>query len=69
VIDEEVERLVHEADERATALLKENREGLESVAALLVERETIDGKDVLAALGRTAANEAPVVIEDRAPTG
>ncbi|MGZ4136828.1 MAG: ATP-dependent zinc metalloprotease FtsH [Actinomycetota bacterium] len=69
VIDEEVERLVHEADERAMALLKENREGLESVAALLVERETIDGKDVLAALGRTAANEAPVVIEDRAPTG
>ncbi|MGZ4115114.1 MAG: ATP-dependent zinc metalloprotease FtsH, partial [Actinomycetota bacterium] len=43
VIDEEVERLVHEADERAMALLKENREGLESVAALLVERETIDG--------------------------
>ncbi|MGZ4125210.1 MAG: ATP-dependent zinc metalloprotease FtsH [Actinomycetota bacterium] len=69
VIDEEVERLVHDADERAMALLKENREGLESVAALLVERETIDGKDVLAALGRTAANEAPVVIEDRAPTG
>ncbi len=69
VIDEEVERLLHEADERAKALLQENREGLERVAALLVERETIDGKDVLATLGRTPADAAPVVIEDRAPTG
>jgi cell division protease FtsH len=69
VIDEEVERLLHEADGRATALLKANREGLERVAALLVERETIDGKDVLAALGRTPANGTLVVIEDRAPTG
>jgi cell division protease FtsH len=64
VIDEEVARLLGDADERATRLLESRREGLEKVAAMLVERETIDGEDVLAALDREPAAEAPVVIED-----
>jgi len=51
VIDEEVERLLNEADERATALLRSHRDALDRVADLLVERETIDGSDVLAAVG------------------
>jgi cell division protease FtsH len=64
VIDEEVARLLGDADERATRLLESRREGLEKVAAMLVERETIDGEDVLVALDREPAAEPPVVIED-----
>ena len=62
VIDEEVERLLHEADDRASALLASHREGLERVVDLLVERETIDGSDVLAAIGAPGRDE-PIVIE------
>jgi cell division protease FtsH len=63
VIDEEVERLLKEANERATTLLSDHREALDRVMALLLERETIDGSDVMAAAGQppepTAAPEAP----------
>jgi cell division protease FtsH len=67
VIDEEVERLLHEADERASTLLKSNRESLEKVAAMLVERETIDGEDVLAVVRERGRAETPVVIEEPSP--
>jgi cell division protease FtsH len=60
VIDEEVERLLHEADERAATLLRTHREALDRVVGLLVERETIDGSDVLAAVG--ARERADVVV-------
>jgi cell division protease FtsH len=63
VIDEEVERLLHEADERATTLLRSHREALDRVVSLLVERETIDGSDVLAAVG--AHDRRDVVVVDR----
>jgi Peptidase family M41 len=46
VIDEEVTRLLKEADDRAGALLESRRDALEEVVALLLERETIDGEDV-----------------------
>jgi cell division protease FtsH len=51
VIDEEVERLLKEANERATTLLSDHRDALDRVMALLLERETIDGGDVMAAAG------------------
>jgi cell division protease FtsH len=54
VIDEEVSRLVKDADTRASSLLDSHRDGLDKVVALLLERETIDGTDVLTAVGRTA---------------
>jgi cell division protease FtsH len=63
VIDEEVERLLNEADERATTLLRSHREALDRVVSLLVERETIDGSDVLAAVG--AHERGDVVVVDR----
>jgi cell division protease FtsH len=66
VIDEEVQRLLQEAEEHATALLKSHLDQLERVVELLVERETIDGAEVLAAVG--AADRAqPVVVEDVSP--
>ncbi len=63
VIDEEVGRLLTEADDRASTLLESRRDGLEKVVGLLLERETIDGEDVLAAVGRERLEE-PVVIEE-----
>jgi cell division protease FtsH len=46
VIDEEVERILREQEERALKLLEEHRGGLEGVAELLLEKETISGADV-----------------------
>jgi len=66
VIDEEVQRLLQEAEEHATALLKSHLDQLERVVELLVERETIDGTEVLAAVGATDRAE-PVVIDDVSP--
>jgi cell division protease FtsH len=54
VIDQEVERLLKEADERAEALLSQHRAALDRVVAMLQERETIDGADVEAAAGKSS---------------
>ena len=50
LIDEEVARLLREAEQRATRLLTEHRAALDRVVDLLLERETIDGRDVEAAV-------------------
>jgi len=49
-IDEEVSGLVRDAYARAESLLEENRAALGRVAAALLERETVDGRDVEALL-------------------
>ena len=46
VIDEEVERILREQEERARELLTKHRRGLDLVAEALLERETIDGSEV-----------------------
>jgi cell division protease FtsH len=46
VIDEEVERILRDQEERATELLKRHRAGLDAVAAALLEKETIEGAEV-----------------------
>jgi cell division protease FtsH len=55
VIDEEVERILREQEDRCRVTLNEQRNGLDLVARALLEHETIDGEDVyrLVALGRT----------------
>jgi len=63
VIDEEVTRLLKEADDRAGALLESRRDALEEVVALLLERETIDGEDVERALGRERVAGITVVVD------
>jgi cell division protease FtsH len=45
-IDEEVSRLLREAEQRATATLAEHRDALDRLTELLLDRETIDGADV-----------------------
>ena len=46
VIDAEIRRLITEAHERATKLLKENRSILDNMSRLLVEKETIYTEEV-----------------------
>ncbi|WP_272700101.1 ATP-dependent zinc metalloprotease FtsH [Desulfovibrio sp. Fe33] len=46
LIDSEVRRFVEEAYEKATAIVKDNREILDAIAMALLERETITGADI-----------------------
>ena len=46
VIDEEVERILRQAQEQCRATLTENRNGLDLVARALLEHETIEGSEV-----------------------
>jgi cell division protease FtsH len=41
-IDEEIRRVIEEAHDRATRVLQEHMEDLHRIAAILIERETID---------------------------
>jgi cell division protease FtsH len=50
-IDQEVARLLREAEDTATTLLRGHRETLDRVIGLLLERETIDGSDLAAIVG------------------
>jgi cell division protease FtsH len=62
VIDQEVSRLLLEAEERARALLSDNRTYLDAVVATLLEKETISGAELADVVGRTRADlstEAP----------
>jgi cell division protease FtsH len=46
VIDEEVEKILRDEENRARRVLGEYRAGLEAVARNLLERETLDGREV-----------------------
>ncbi len=46
VIDEEVELILREEEERTRKLLTEHRAGLDAVAHALLEKETLDGEEV-----------------------
>jgi len=50
-IDQEVARLLREAETRATQLLREHRDTLDRVIQLLLDRETINGSDLAAIAG------------------
>ncbi len=51
-IDGEVSKLLRQAEERAVNLLRTHRSELDSLVALLLERETVDGSDVYRLAGR-----------------
>jgi cell division protease FtsH len=46
VIDEEVERILREQEDRALEVLTRHRAGLNAVAAALLDKETVDGEEV-----------------------
>jgi cell division protease FtsH len=59
LIDEEVRRIVDEAHQEVVALLRENRDKLDSLAEALLERETLDEDEAYAAAGVTRASTDP----------
>jgi cell division protease FtsH len=63
VVDEEVRRIVDESHQQVVALLQENRSKLDSLAAALLEHETLDEEDAYAAAGvpRAATGSADSV--------
>ena len=69
LIDEEVSGLLRAAQERASALLSENRHSLERLTDLLVEHETIDGEAVYRLLGVPAQETVPADAQQPVPAG
>jgi cell division protease FtsH len=57
-IDEEVARLLREAEQRATELLRTHRDALDRVVALLIEKEVIDGNELVATIRQTGVEPA-----------
>jgi cell division protease FtsH len=66
VIDEEVSRLLKEADQHAEELLRGHRDVLDAVTELLIEREILDGDEVYRLAGRPMPSTVPVGIAERA---
>jgi len=54
VIDEEVSRILREADDRALRLLTERREDLERIADTLVEKEVLSDTEIEGMIGKRA---------------
>jgi cell division protease FtsH len=52
-IDDEVHRIMHEAHDRATLVLTERRSQLDTMARVLLERETVEGEELDALLNDT----------------
>jgi cell division protease FtsH len=65
LIDEEVARLLKEADDTAAATLAEHRDVLDRVTDLLIEREMIDGAAVYELAGRPQPEGAEDAISPR----
>ncbi|HWC38140.1 MAG TPA: cell division protein FtsH, partial [Acidimicrobiales bacterium] len=61
LIDEEIGRLLREAEQRALALLTDHRQGFDQVVDLLLERETIEGLELETALDPPGTG----VVDDR----
>ncbi len=53
LIDEEVARIMHTADDKAKRLLTENREVLEKLTRKLIEKEMLDENDIEQLIGRS----------------
>ncbi len=72
LIDQEVSRLLVEAEGRAHTLLADNRDALDAVIAVLLERETISGEDLAVVVRRFRDLDdapAPVAVATGADAG
>jgi cell division protease FtsH len=66
-IDEEVSRLLRDAERRATEIISTHRDALDRLVELLLKKETVDGSEVYAIAGRgrpatLRVREVPAVI-------
>jgi cell division protease FtsH len=71
LVDEEVRRVVDESEKEVVALLRQNRGKLDSLAAALLEHETLDEDDAYAAAGvahAAAADASPQAAAARTRT-
>jgi cell division protease FtsH len=62
LLDEEVRRLVEDAHEHVTRLLRDHRDQLESLAQALLKAETLDALDAYAAAGVPAHEQQPSAV-------
>jgi cell division protease FtsH len=70
VIDEEVERILREQEDRCRNVLREHRGGLDLVARALLEHETIEGSEVDRLIALAANGDgSPPVPEDAGHSG
>ncbi len=70
-IDREVSQLLRQAEQRATALLKDHRDQLDALVSLLLVKETVDGADVYRLTGQpdrgaTSPPVPPITVAPRA---
>ncbi|MCL2864227.1 MAG: ATP-dependent zinc metalloprotease FtsH [Lachnospiraceae bacterium] len=63
-IDKEIMEMLRNAYEEAKRLLKENRAALDQIAAFLIEKETITGKEFMEILRKIQGREAILDAED-----
>ena len=68
LIDEEVSKMLREAEQRAVNLITQHRDQLNQLARLLVEEETVDGERVYQLLGLPVPEHKPVVPQVLAPS-
>ncbi|GIU85319.1 MAG: hypothetical protein KatS3mg008_2094 [Acidimicrobiales bacterium] len=59
VIDEEVERILREQEDRAERVIRERRKALDLIARSLVEHETIDGAELRRLIELASPDEKP----------
>src|SRR3954452_16119666 len=57
--DDEVRRLLDQAEERARETVQRNRAVLDGLVARLLERETLEGRPLAEALARATGSPAP----------
>ena len=65
MIDNEVEKIIKYAHEKATKLLTENKSKLDNMARLLIERETIYQDEVDMIMDGKSATEIMKIMEDK----
>ena len=68
IIDEEVARILREADDHAFRLLEEHRDALERLTEALVEREVLTEAEIAELIGKRLginADEPPVFTSTR----
>lgn len=63
MVDEEINRILREQEERATQLLVKHRAGLNLVAEALLDKETIDGATVAELIQRGLDGSSATVVD------
>ena len=58
-MDEEVQKVLRNAYERSLAIIKDNRDVLDEIAAFLIERENITGKEFMEIFNRRNSSQKP----------